>query len=166
MIEKPRQTSAKHVTGKKYSFRAVIEHGDGGGAGVVVPFDVEQAFGKKRVPIKATIDGVPYRGSLVRMGGPCHLLIVLKEIREKIGKGPGDEVDIVLEEDTEPRVVRIPANLEKALKNAPGAKTLFTKLSYTHQREYVRWIEGAKRPETRTKRIAQAIDLLARHKAR
>jgi Domain of unknown function (DUF1905) len=90
---------------------------------VGVPFDVEQTFGKKRVPIKATIDGAPYRGSLVRMGGPCHLPIVLKEIREKIGKGPGYAVDIVLEEDTEPRVVQISADLEKAPKGAPEAKT-------------------------------------------
>jgi Bacteriocin-protection, YdeI or OmpD-Associated/Domain of unknown function (DUF1905) len=152
---------------KKYRFRASIKSTDGGGgAYVIVPFDVEQTFGKKRVPIKATIDGVAYRGSLVRMGGPCHLLLILKEIRQQIGKGAGDEVDVILTEDTEPRVVQVPADLQKALRSAPEAKKFFTKLSYTHRREYVRWIEEANRRETRTKRIAQAVELLAGQRTR
>lgn len=54
---------------EKHSFRAVIEQADGGGAYVSIPFDVEKTFGKKRVPVKATIDGEPYRGSLVRRQG-------------------------------------------------------------------------------------------------
>ncbi len=70
------------------SFSAPIEQAHGGGAYVTVPFDVETVFGKKRVPVQATIDGQPYRGLLVRMGGPCHVLGVLKEIRERIGKQP------------------------------------------------------------------------------
>ncbi len=78
------------------AFRAVIEEGRGGGAFVTVPFDVEAAFGKKRVSVRATIDDRPYRGSLVRMGGPDHILGVLKEIRAKIGKRVGDEVYVVL----------------------------------------------------------------------
>lgn len=66
-----------------HRFSAVIEDAGGGGAFVTIPFDVERAFGKKRVPVRATIDGVPYRGSLVRMGGECHILGILKSVRAK-----------------------------------------------------------------------------------
>jgi hypothetical protein len=104
----------------KMKFRAVIEDAGGGGAYVSIPFDVEQIFGNKRPKVKATIEGVPYRGTLVRMGGPYHMLPVLKEIREKIGKSFGDEIEIEVEEDTEPRRVetrqaRIARTVEKLL---------------------------------------------------
>ena len=132
---------------QKQKFRAVIENAGGGGAFVSVPFDVEQVFGKKRVKIKATIAGEPYRGSLVRMGGACHLLPVLKDIREKTGKSFGDEIEIELEEDTEPREVEVPQDLKVALGSNPEAVVFFMRLSYTHQREYVRWIESTKRDQ-------------------
>jgi len=92
----------------KQHFRALIENAGSGGAYVRIPFDVEKIYGNKRVPVKVTINGEPYRGTLVRMGEPWHILIVLKEIRDKIGKTFGDEVEVILEEDTEPRVVEIP----------------------------------------------------------
>jgi hypothetical protein len=141
----------------KHSFRAVIQEAGGGGAFVEVPFDVEQAFGKKRVPIRATIDGEPYRGSLVRMGSDCHMLIVLKEIRAKIGKQGGDEVEVTIEEDRSPRVVEIPDDLKAALRAEPQVRTFFQALSYTDQREIVKPIAEAKRPETRKARIERAL---------
>ena len=125
-----------------------------------VPFDVEAAFGSKRPRVKATFEGVPYRGILTRMGTEHHLLIILKEIREKIGKTFGDEVKITVELDEEPRVIEIPADLKKAFKVEKEAKTSFDKLSYTHQREYVMWINEAKREETRQNRIVKAIEML------
>ena len=143
-------------------FDALIEDAGGGGMFVSVPFDVEAAFGKKRVKVKATIDGVPYRGSLMRMGGPCHMLGVLKEIRAKIGKGPGDRVHVVVEEDVEPRVVELPDDLRRALASDPEAGRFFAGLSYTHQKGYVAWVVEAKRTETRLARIAQTVDLLKR----
>jgi len=145
---------------EKHTFFAVIENPGGGGAFVRVPFDVEQVFGRKRVPVQATIDGQPYRGTLVRMGEPCHILIVLKEIRQKIGKDFGDEVEITLEEDTEPRVVEIPPDFQQALEQDALAKAAFEKMSYTHQREHVRAILDAKREETRRSRIAKSIEML------
>jgi hypothetical protein len=144
----------------KHIFHAVIENPGDGGAFVRIPFDVEQTFGKKRVPVRATIDGEPYRGTLVRMGEPCHLLIVLKEIRQKIGKTFGDEVEVTVEEDIAPRVVEVPADFQQALDQAPDAKAAFEKMSYTHQREYVRAILDAKRESTRRDRIAKAIEML------
>lgn len=149
---------------KQLVFRAVIENPGGGGAFVRVPFDVEKIYGKKRVPVNALIEGEPYRGTLVRMGEPCHVLIVLKEIREKIGKDFGDEIEVTLEEDVAPRVVELPEDFRAALDREPAAKAAFAELSYTHQKEHVRAILDAKREETRRNRIAKAIELLKSRK--
>jgi bifunctional DNA-binding transcriptional regulator/antitoxin component of YhaV-PrlF toxin-antitoxin module len=145
---------------QQHRFRAVIEEAGGGGAFVTVPFDVEQAFGSKRVPVCATIDGEPYRGTLVRMGGDCHMLIVLKEIRQRIGKQPGDEVEVMVQVDREPRVVEVPAELRVALRSNPQAQSFFDALAFTHQREYVRWIAEAKREQTRAARITRTVEML------
>jgi hypothetical protein len=148
----------------KHTFTAVIQNAGGGGAFVEVPFDVEAAFGSKKPKIKAVIEGIPYRGTLVRMGTECHLLLILKEIREKVGKTFGDEVKITVEPDTEPRVVEIPAELKKAFKTNKEAKAIFEKLAYSHQREYVTWINEAKREETRQARIVKTIEMLKKGK--
>ena len=145
---------------KKHTFTAVIQNAGGGGAFVEVPFDVEKAFGAKKPRVKAMIEGVPYRGLLVRMGGPNHILIILNGIREQIGKTFGDEVKIIVEPDTEPRVVEIPKDLLKALKKDKEARIIFDKLAYTHRREYVMWINEAKRDETRQNRIVKTIEIL------
>lgn len=145
---------------KKHTFKATILDAGGGGAFVEVPFDVEAAFGSKRPKVKAMIEGVPYRGILSRMGGPNHILVILKDIRAKIGKSFGDEVKITVELDTEPRVVEVPKDLIKELKKHKEAKAFFDKLSYTHQREYVMWINEAKKEETRARRIAQTVEHL------
>src|SRR5688500_3840755 len=149
---------------KKQTFTATIQNAGGGGAFVEVPFDVEKEFGSKRPKVKATFEGVPYRGILTRMGTEHHLLIILKEIREKINKTFGDEVTITVEPDTEPRVVEIPNDLMKEFKKEKEAKTFFDKLSYTHQREYVMWINEAKREETRQSRVVKTIEMLKQGK--
>lgn len=140
-----------------HAFTAPIEPADRGGAYVTVPFDVEAAFGSKRPRVAATFDGVPYRGSLVRMGGPDHILIVRKAIREQIGKAPGDPVAVTVALDTAPREVAVPDDLAEALK-AAGARAAFDALSYTHRREYAAWIAAAKRPDTRARRIARTAE--------
>ena len=145
---------------KKYTFTAMIQNAGGGGAYVEVPFPVEQEFGSKRPRVKAMIEGVPYRGILTRMGTDCHILGIRKEIREQIGMTFGDEVKITVEPDTEPRVIEIPAELKKAFKTEKEAKAFFDKLSYTHQKEYVTWIDEAKREETRQNRIAKTVEML------
>jgi hypothetical protein len=147
----------------KKTFRAVIQNAGGGGAFVEVPFDVEKEFGSKKPKVKALIEGIPYRGTLVRMGTDCHLLLVLKSIREQAGKTFGDEVKVTVEPDTEERVVEIPAELKKAFKTEKDAKAFFEKLSYTHQREYVMWINEAKKEETRQKRIVKTIEMLKKN---
>lgn len=143
-----------------FTFRAVIEDAGDGGAFVTIPFDVEAVFGKKRVKVAALIGGEPYRGSLVRMGGECHILGIRKDIRLKIGKDVGDEIEISLEEDREPRVVTVPEDLQAALEAEPQALAAFQRLAYSHQKEYVGYIDEAKRPETRQRRVAQTVSKL------
>ena len=149
---------------QKHTFRAVIEDAGNGGAYVSVPFDVEQAFSKKRVKVLAVIEGVPYRGSLVRMGTECHLLPVLKEIRQQIGKAIGDEIEVTVEEDTQPRQVTVPTDLQQVLDADPVAQAFFERLSYTRQKEYVQWIEEAKRPQTRLSRLEKTVEMLKQGK--
>lgn len=149
---------------KKHTFKAVIQNAGGGGAFVEVPFDVEKAFGAKKPKVKALIEGVLYRGLLVRMGGPNHILIILKGIREQIGKTFGDEIQVSVELDAEPRVVEVPKDLLKELKKDKEAKGFFDKLSYTHQKEYVKWIEEAKKDETRQNRIVKTVAMLKKGK--
>ena len=152
------------TTNQKQSFTAIIEAAGGGGAFVNIPFDVEKMYGRKRVKIKASIGGEPYKGTLVRMGGDCHKLLILKEIREKIGKNIGDEVAVIVEEDLAPRIVEVPSDLQQAFKKNPDAEVFFKRLSYTNQKEYVKWIEEAKRAETRLSRISKALELLGQNK--
>lgn len=84
---------------KQYAFDAQIKKvPDMDGAYVEIPFDVKKVFGKGRVPVHATFDGEPYDGQLVRMGTPCHIIGVRKDIRAKIGKQPGDIIHITLRE--------------------------------------------------------------------
>ena len=147
---------------KKYKFKAAIESAKvgSGGACIYFPYEVEKEFGTRgRVPVKVTFDGAPYTGSLVKYGAPQHMLGILKGIREQIGKGPGDSVDIVLWKDEEIRTVEIPSAFKTLLKKE-SLLAGFEKLSYTHRKEYVRWIMEAKKEETRQSRMAKAVAML------
>lgn len=150
----------------KHTFPAIIQNAGGGGAFVEIPFDVEKAFGSKRPKVKAMIGGIPYRGTLVRMGSECHILIILKGIREQVGKTFGDEIKITVEADTQPREIELPKELLKELKKDKDAKSVFDKLSYTHQKEYVTWINEAKKEETRLNRIMKTVEMLNQKKTR
>ena len=91
---------------KEYAFEAIITASEigKGGAYVVYPYDVREEFGKGRVKVSATFDGVPYEGSIVNMGvknedgSVCYIIGVLKDIRKKIGKQPGDTVRVTVKE--------------------------------------------------------------------
>jgi hypothetical protein len=145
---------------KKYKFKATIEAGDGGGAYVLFPYDTEKEFATKgKVPVKAIFNGVPYAGSLIKYGNPLHMLPVLKAIREQIGKRPGDTIEVVAWKDEEIRTLEVPAPFEKLMKKE-GVLKYFEALSYTHRKEYCRWITEAKKEETRLKRLEKAIAML------
>ena len=145
---------------KKYKFAAAIIAGDGGGTGVLFPYDTQEEFGTKgKVPINATFDGVPYTGSLIKYGFPQHTLHLPKAIREQLSKGPGDTVQVVVWKDESERVLEIPAELA-ALMKKEGLLPFFDSLSYTHRKEYCRWISEAKKEETRSRRLDKAVDML------
>jgi hypothetical protein len=145
---------------KTYKFKAKIEPSDGGGAYVLFPYDTEKEFATTgKVPVKATLGGVPYTGSLMTCGGPHHMLAVVKAIREQLSKKPGDVIDVEVWRDDEARVVEVPASLEKLLKKE-GLLPVFNGLSFTHRKEYCRWIAEVKKEETRAKRLEKAVEML------
>ena len=92
------------------------------------------------------------------------MLIILKGIREQIGKTFGDEIQVSVELDTEERLIEIPKDLLKELKKDKQAKTFFDKLSFSHRKEYVTWINEAKKEETRQRRIVKTIEMLKKGK--
>jgi bifunctional DNA-binding transcriptional regulator/antitoxin component of YhaV-PrlF toxin-antitoxin module len=132
---------------------------EGRGAHVVVPAPVIDALGGGgRIPVQARFDAVEYQGSVVSMGGKM-VIGVPKAIREQMGKGNGDAVEVVLDRDVAERTVDVPDDLAKALK-AAGVTKQWDALAYTYRKEHVRSITEAKKPETRTSRIQKAVDAL------
>lgn len=140
-------------------FRVLLEkHETSEATGIQVPFDVLKVFGTRaRVPVRGTINGFPYRGSIFPMGGGCHYMVVNKNVRAGAKAKGGEIVSIVMERDDEPRIITPPADFARALKSNKGARAMWEKLSYTHQKEHALAIEEAKRPETRVRRIEKAI---------
>ena len=148
-------------------FSAIIQqNGEMNAAFVEFPFSVEKLFNKKgQVKIKAIFDGkVEYRGSLAKMKSDCHILGLTQEIRKKLGKSFGDEVFVSLIEDKEERTVSVAEDIELIFSGNPTAKNLFDKMSYTHRKEYIRWIEEAKKPETRERRKVKMIEMILQGK--
>lgn len=148
---------------KTYEFDAEIKKQDSIDATFVeFPYEVEKEFGVKgQVKVLATFDGCEYRGSLAKMGHNCHILGMTQKIRAAIGKKPGDIVHVILKEDNEPRVVEIPEDFKRLLEENEQAMSFFDTLSYTNRKEYVQWITGAKKAETREKRVKDAIAMLS-----
>lgn len=147
-----------------YEFNAIIkQHEKLNAAFIEPPFDVQEVFGAKRVKVKATFDGVEYRGSVVNMGG-CYMLGLTQEIRNKIAKGFGDEVFVTLEKDEDERLVEVPEDFASAMNCNEIAVSTFKSLSFTAQKEYVNWITSAKREVTRSERIIKAVSLLSEGK--
>ena len=145
---------------KKYTFKGKIEAGSGGGAYVIFPYDAEKEFGTKgRIPICVTFDGEPDQGSLMKWGTPFHFVGIHKATRDKLGKAPGDTVEVVIWKDEQERTVEVPAELQKLLKKE-GLLPFFEKLSFTHRKEYSRWISEAKKEETRARRLEKAVEMM------
>ncbi len=118
--------------------------------------DVVRWFGRKsRVPVVATINGYTYRSSLSPMGG-CHMLPVAAEVRAGAKVTGGDRVTLTLREDTAERTIEVPDDLAAALGSAK-LRDAFDAMAFTHRKEWVRAVLDAKRPETRTKRIADCV---------
>ncbi|KAA0125980.1 DUF1905 domain-containing protein [Chryseobacterium sp. SN22] len=144
-------------------FKAVIrQHETMNAAFVEFPFSTEELFNKKgQVKIKAVFDSrVEYRGSLAKMKSEYHILGLTQDIRKQLGKTFGDEVSVSLIEDREERIVEIADDIAVIFNENPEAKSLFDKMSYTHRKEYIRWIQEAKKPETRESRKAKMVTMI------
>ncbi len=139
-------------------FEGTLEQ-HGSGTVVVVPFDLEEAFGSGRPPVRATVNGYTFRTTLFTMGGRA-LLGLNREVREAARVEPGQQVEVGLQLDDEPRIVQVPRDFAGALDRDAAIRETFDGLSYTHQKEYVRWIEEAKREQTRQRRLEKAVELL------
>jgi hypothetical protein len=122
-----------------------------------VPFDLKEAFGKARPPVKVTIRGYTWRTTPGVYDGVGHI-VVNRKVKAATGVDAPDRVRVTMELDTEPRTVRVPPDLRAALHDDGAAEAASAKLSFTHRREYVEWVEEAKRPETRTRRIVETVD--------
>ncbi len=145
------------------TFSAEIQqHQDINAAFVNFPFDTVELFGKKgQVKVNVLLDDkVVYRSSLANMGGDCHRLGLTQAIRKELGKTFGDIVEVKLWEDKEERIVIVPDDVQALLDQNEKAKEFYDKMSYTHKKEYIRWIEDAKKEETRDRRKVKMIEML------
>jgi len=126
-----------------------------------IPAAVAKVFGTKaRVPVCGTINGFPFRTSLIPEGDGTHAMPVNKEMQKGARVAVGQSVVVVIEADTAPRSVDVPDDMSRALAKSRHDK-IFGALSYSKRKEFVDWIEQAKRPETRSKRLEAMLVLLA-----
>src|SRR5579863_7808221 len=144
----------------KLKFTAKI---DGREAGVVAaitpPVDVPEFFGTRaRVPIRGTINGYPFRSSLMPCGR-SHMMPVNSTLCRGAGVKPGDHVEVVMERDEDKRIVDAPPLLKKELAKNKTARANWEKLAFTHKKEMAQSILGAKQEETRNRRLAKVVDV-------
>ncbi len=147
----------------QFEFQAVLKRPEGVGTWTYldIPIDMARAFGSKgRIKIRGTINGCPFRSSALPHGDGTHYLVVNSAIRNALGVAQGAKVKVVLEADTGDRTVTIPPDLKRALSKGKSARAAFDALSYSRKKEFVEWIESAKRDETRVRRVTLALDML------
>jgi len=142
-------------------FRAIVQLSGKTATGIVVPDEVVQSLGTgKKPPVKVTIGAYTYRSTVASMGGK-FMLPLSAENRAGAGVAAGDEVDVELELDTEPREVTVPDDFAAALDSDAEAKRFFEGLSYSNKRRLLISIEEAKSAETRQKRIVKTVGMLS-----
>jgi bacteriocin resistance YdeI/OmpD-like protein/uncharacterized protein DUF1905 len=124
-----------------------------------VPFDAKAEYGSARAPVRCTINGVEYRSRLSVYGGTTYLGL-RRDVRDAAGVSVGDELQVTMELDDEPREVEMAPALAAALAGDDAARGAYDSLSFTHRKEYARWIAEAKRQETRERRVRRAIEML------
>jgi hypothetical protein len=140
-------------------FSAPVQRADGPGSWVEVPAALAATLPQKRAPVVATVNGHPYRTRIAVYGGRSYLGL-RADLRAAAGIELGDVLDVELAIDTEPRVVDEPDELRTALDGSGTARARYDALPFTHRREYAGWVGSAKRPETRVRRAARAVEML------
>jgi hypothetical protein len=144
-------------------FRVLVEQCEGSVAAacITLPFDSAKFFGTRaQVPVRVTINGCPFRSTIFPVGDGTHYMVVNKTVLAETKAEPGQTVTMTLARDEEPRTVEPSADFARALKGNKQARTTWEGLSYTHRKEYAKWIEEAKKPETRERRIAKSVEAL------
>jgi GrpB-like predicted nucleotidyltransferase (UPF0157 family) len=148
--------SQEAMTPASRSIRAEIVR-DGTTCFVPVPFDPKATFGQVRAPVRVTLNGYTFRSTIAVMRGVTFIPL-RKSHREAGGLEGGETLEVLIELDTEPRVVTPPDDLADALKASPPAWERWNEMSFTHQREHAEAITSARKPETRARRIEHAVD--------
>jgi bacteriocin resistance YdeI/OmpD-like protein/uncharacterized protein DUF1905 len=142
-------------------FHGAIQAARGGGAFVEIPPDALAALGGgKRFRVRGSLNGVGFESSTMAMGGGRVCLGVHKATREAAAVVVGDTIHVEAERDERARSLNVPPELETALAGDAEARLAFERLSFTHRREYAEWVGGAKRAETRQRRLAKAVAML------
>lgn len=146
---------------QKLRFKAKLEGEDKSSAAWLnAPFDVPETFGTRaRVPVRGTINGFPFRSSLMPMGG-CHGMAVNKAMREGANVQAGDVVNVILERDREVRTVEAPPELKKELAKSEAARKRWDELAFTHKKEMAILISSAKQEETKKRRLEKVMGAL------
>jgi bifunctional DNA-binding transcriptional regulator/antitoxin component of YhaV-PrlF toxin-antitoxin module len=144
-------------------FRARLGGEEGERPLVELPFDARASFGKARAPVRGRVNGVEFRNTVAVYGGRSYVGFN-KELRERAGIEMGDDVEVELELDDAPREVELPPELEGLLAGDRKAREFFEGLSFTHRREYAEWIAGAKKDETRRRRLTRTHEMLRARK--
>jgi hypothetical protein len=146
---------------KKLRFRAKIEGKEAGVvAAITPPVDVIEWFGTRaRVPVSGTINGFPFRSSLMPCGSG-RMMPVNKTLCQGAGVQPGDLVDVVMERDVEERTVEAPPELKRELAKNEVARERWDGLAFTHKKEMANSISGAKQDETKKRRLAKVMLVL------
>lgn len=144
------------------TFTTTLILADGKNAtGINVPAEVVAALGKgKKPPVKVTVNGFTYRSTIAAYGD-VFMLPLSQERRAAAGVEAGDEIEVTLELDLEPRTVEVPDDLAAALAQKPGATETFDALAFSKRKEFVRQVTEAKTQETRERRIAKIVAELA-----
>ena len=130
-------------------FTAALEEGPGGGTAIRLPFDPKAVFGKARVPVQVTIQEHPSFPTTVMVYSGVAWIGLRKGQPADMGLSAGDQVGVQVVLDDTPREVDVPAELAVALHEDPEAAAAYDKLSFTHRKEYARWVAEAKRAATR-----------------
>ncbi len=152
---------------KPRSFRARLTGEGPGGAWVFlkVPFDVHKAFGTRaRLAVKGTLNGFAYRTSIFPDGKGGHSMMVNKAMQKGANAAAGQTVAVTMSPDTATRTVKVPKDLKAALSKNSVAAATFAKLAYSHRKEFVEWIEQAKKRETRSARVARTVTMVLEKK--
>jgi Bacteriocin-protection, YdeI or OmpD-Associated/Domain of unknown function (DUF1905) len=141
-------------------FRATLELDGKTATGIAVPDEVIVGLGAgKRPRVTVTLRGYTFRTAVGSMNGVAKIP-VSAEARAAAQVSAGQEVEVTVEVDTAPRVVEIPDDLAAALGEAPAARSFYDGLSPSRQKAYVLWVTGAKKAETRQRRVEQSVEKL------